>query len=147
MRIPLNYYILQPAGRGRWKCSARRPCMLLRPRVATASSHRTMSQTAAAMSPGISGTQENMAVTSAVATHTPTLARSWAAEPGGAASNRRRQPKSRTRLAYSAKTRTVATASPRDLWIAMTEFAVTSRKPRDAAAADEPLALAAARRC
>jgi hypothetical protein len=91
------------------------------------------------MSPGISGTQEeNKAVASAGPSQTPTLARSLAAEPGGAASNRRRQRRSRTRLAYSAMTRTAAAASPRELWITMAELTVRSRNPRDAAADDEP---------
>ena len=60
-----------------------------------------VSHTAAARGGGISAEtlHENMAVSSVVVSQTPALARSLAAEPGGAVSNRRRLQKRMTRVA------------------------------------------------
>jgi hypothetical protein len=74
---------------------------------------------------------ENMTVSSVVVSQTPALARSLAAEPGGAISNRRRQWRSRTRVAYVAPTKSIVAACPPDLWIAMAELHVRRRKPRN----------------
>jgi hypothetical protein len=90
-----------------------------------------MNQTAAATAQGMSAAtrHENRVVSSVVRSHTPTRARSRATEPGAAASNLRRQSKSRTRQAYEARTKIVAAASPRDLRTAMMELPVRKRNP------------------
>jgi hypothetical protein len=72
-----------------------------------------------------------MAVSSVVVSQTPTLARSLAAEPGGAVSNWRRQWKRRTTLAYVTPTKNIVAACPPDLWIAMAELHVRRRNPRN----------------
>jgi hypothetical protein len=49
----------------------------------------------------------------------------------GAVSNRRKQWRSRTRVAYVAPTKSIVAACPPDLWIAMAELHVRRRKPRN----------------
>ncbi|KAB8101209.1 hypothetical protein EE612_031920, partial [Oryza sativa] len=72
---------------------------------------------------------ENTAASSAVTTHTPALAPPLAGEFRGAASKRRRNTKSSTRLRYDTTMNDVSVISPCDLWIAAIELAVRRINP------------------